>query len=306
MTGQDDLTIDTAFFEDQAQAYDQWLKKIGMGPILSVQEITIKPSSLSLYLKFSDSNIDYVVQAWDSLKTNFERDQSITLEQHLFYKAVHFMQVSQDQIDVQIYDTYDVTVKELFMRAIYFSDGIIKVETNDHRGPIEKVTIPKLKIKKGAQSTKTIERAYDKDYVFRKIIQGARDFYGSDSKKIDGRIPAFETLSTLDNLRFEVANLTREVVTDASNGIFCPLIKSLGFGCNWSPREVLTFTITHDSLDNDTIQLTIELDGRIGSGVYASAKRKSYINLEVEHQSQLEKYALKMREKIYNWVTGRP
>ena len=303
---QEDFTKEEEFFQKQKDAYNKWLEESGIGSILSVKEIVVEPKSISLYLKFAETDIDYVVNAWEKLKATFDSDQSITLEQQLFYKAVHYMRVEQDQIDVQVYDTYDLSEPTVFMRAIYFSDGLVKVATNNPQSIIEDVSIPISRINSDGD-TRAINGGFDKDYVFRQILKGAQTYYEAQDKKIDGRVPVFKPLGSIDNLRFEISDLTREVVTDASRGVFCPLIKLLGFDCNWSPREVLTFTITYKGVNDDAINLEIKLDGLVGSGVYAHAKRESYINLEAEHKPALKRYVNdKMLQMIYNWVTGRP
>lgn len=300
---QEDLTKDQTFFEEQAKAYDQWLDAAGLGSLLSVKEIKVEPNALSVYLTFSNDEVNYVVNAWETLKTNFEAQEPLTLEQQLFYKALHYMQVDQEQLDVQLYDTYDLSKTPLFFRAIYFSDGKVKVAEDNPKSVIREVKIPKPQLPMSSNGTKvSLNQDLAKDYVYRKILQKARVYYEAEDKKVDGREPVFKPLGQLDQLRFEVADLTREVVTAGRRNYFCSLLRRLDYNCNWSPREVLTYTISYEEQD-DELALKIEIDGRLGSGVYANARRRSYISLDVEHYPQLEAYAEQMRERIYRWLT---
>lgn len=302
MAQQEDLIKDKTFFEEQAKAYNQWLQSTGLGSLLSVKEIEVESNALSIYLAFPDEEINFVVNAWRSLKNNFEANEPITLEQHLFYKALHYMQVDQEQLDVQLYNTYDSAETPLFFRGIYFADGKVKVVEDNPKSVIREVSIPKPPLTSNSNGTEfQLKQGLSKELVFRKILQQANNFYSKDDKKVDGRIPVFSPLGKLDQLRFEISDLTGEVVTDQRRSYFCSLIRRLDYPCNWSPREVLTYTISYED-KGDALALKIEIDGRVGSGVYANARRRSYISLDVEHYPQLEAYAEQMRELVYSWL----
>ncbi len=123
----EDLTKDSEFFEKQKLEYQRWLDHSGLGSILQVHAIEVKPQQLSLYLAFPYEDIDSIMVAWRELKTAFEKEQALTLEQELFYKMVHLMEVRQSLANVQIYDTYDLRKEPLFSRAIYFENDSVKV-----------------------------------------------------------------------------------------------------------------------------------------------------------------------------------
>ncbi|GAB5555551.1 MAG: hypothetical protein Sapg2KO_51420 [Saprospiraceae bacterium] len=299
---QEDLTKDKIFFEEQAKSYNQWLQSTGLGSLLSVKEIEVESNTLSIYLAFPDEEINFVVNAWNKLKTEFELNVSMTLEQQLFYKALHYMQVEQEQMDLQLYDTYDLAKTPLFFRGIYFAEGQVKVEEDNPKSVIREVSIPKPPLTSNSNVAEVqLKQDLSKELVFRKILQQANIFYSEEDKKVNGRIPVFRPLGELDQLRFEISDLTSEVVTDQRQSFFCSLIRRLDYPCNWSPREVLTYTISYED-KGEALALKIEIDGRLGSGVYANARRRSYISLDVEHYPQLEAYAEQMRELIYSWL----
>ena len=300
---QGDLTEHKAFFEAQAEAYDRWLNTSGLGELLSVKGIRVESNSLSIYLAFPDDEVNYVASAWDKLKAQFEEQEPLTLEQQLFYKALHYMSVDQELLDIQLADTHEGTKRALFFRGIYFSDGIVKVAEDNPKSVTREVSIPLPQLTIGRNGADfTLQNTFPQDFVFRRILLRAKAFYEAEEKKIDGREPVFKTLGQLEQLRFQVSDLTREVVTDGRRSYFCKVLRYLGHDCNWSPREVLTYTISYKVI-NDELVLEMKIDGRLGSGVYANARYNSYISLDVEHYPQLEAYAEEMRERIYAWLT---
>ena len=95
----EDLTKDSEFFQKQAQLYQRWLDHSGLGKLLKVHTIEVKPQELSLYLAFPFEDIDSVATAWKLLKTSYDRAHPVTLEQELFYKLVNLMEVRQSLAD---------------------------------------------------------------------------------------------------------------------------------------------------------------------------------------------------------------
>lgn len=300
------LKDEAAFFKSQAITYQKWMEDSGFNNLLDLKDLVIEDNRVYLFLGFNNEDIDYVWSAWNTLKESFENVNTITLEQNLFYKAVHFMQVDQEQIQIEIYDTYDLSRSNLFEILIYFEDGVVKEEKNFDKAIRKVVSVPKpnFVLDHNIMNEKLIKRE-EKRIIFDRILAGAREYYSQESKKTPKRTPTFKEISKLDNLRFEVANLTNEVVTDASQSLFCGLFRKLGFNCDWRPREVLTFTITYTE-EGDELLCSITVDGRLGSGVYEEARRTSYISLEVEHYSALDVYVESIREKIYNWISMKP
>lgn len=48
-----------------------------------------------------------------------------------------------------------------------------------------------------------------------------------------------------DYLRFDVSDLCREVIKDAQNPTICRWLKRLGYNCNWTARELPSFTFVY-------------------------------------------------------------
>ena len=252
-----------AFFEEQKALYQKWLSYEGVSPILSVEAIDVKEDRLSLYLKFPYQNLDSIVSAWDGLKATFENTHPITLEQQLFYKLVHLMEVSQAQVNVQIYDTYDLRKEPLFFRGIYFDTetGKVKVSTSDPKSEIRRIVIRPSQMGGKKPSVENLHQSLSKEIVFQAILTYAENRYLQNT--CENRNPEVRERENGEVLRFEVQDLCREVLTDEANPLLCQMLQPLGLNCDWAKREFLDFLITYDQLI-DGIKLTIEVDGKFG------------------------------------------
>ena len=261
---------------------------------MTVREIDVEKNQVSLYLEMPFSETNAVISAWTGLKERYDKLGATSMEEVLFYKGAFFMQLGFEQFNVQVYYTYDKTVSqaEAFYKAIYYENEELAIDTSLPRSKIEEVVIeiPDLEIKGGLASER-LEKTWSKDVVFDKIEKCAASYFLAPSKKVEGRVPKFEVIPNRNTLQFY---LTKEVVDNASN-IWCPLIKLFYDDCNHYPREWLLFTISYERKGSEVI-LTIEVDGRVGSGIFENARRGSYINIEVEHEAEMERYAQKMAE----------
>jgi len=295
----EDLTIDIEFFNNQKETYQRWLDHSGLGKILHVETIDVKEQRLSLYLGFPYNDIDSIAQAWEALKREFETQRPITLEQQLFYKAVNLMEVRQSLVDVQIYDTYDLRKEPLFFRGIYFEDGEVKVEESNPKSKIKEVSINPANFKgmKGMSEVQFRE-AFNREAVYEKVLEYARNRYSKTG--CDDRNPKVRVLENEEVLRFEVEDLCREVLTDEANPLLARILNSCcGQNYNWVKRELLSFIVTHRVLpDGKGFQLTIEIDGKYGSGIYEKVRRGGYLSMEVDFDDYLEGYADSFREDL--------
>ena len=292
----DDLTKDSEFFQKQAQLYQRWLDHSGLGNMLRVQTVEVKPQELSLYLEFPFENIDSVATAWKVLKTAYDRTHSITLEQELFYKLVNLMEVRQSLANVQLYDTYDLRKEPLFFRGIRFVDGRVLVEESNARSKIEEISLQPADFKNmKTWSVQDFRQKYDRQTVYNKILECARLRF--ERKACDTRYPKLRLLENQDVLRFEVVDLCREVLTDEANPTLCRILRSVGFDCNWVKREMLTFEITYRETSTG-FQIKIDLDGKYGSGLYETVRRGGYLSMEIDFDDYLERYSDGFREYL--------
>jgi hypothetical protein len=299
-----DLRQDEAFFNQQALVYQKWLDKAGLGQYFKLRELDVQEKRLDLYLEFRSDSLELIINQWTTVKERFERTSGLTLEQQLFYKATSLMEVRQGIMSVQLYDTYDLRKTPLFSRAIYFEDGKVKTETSDPKSKIDKINLSPSMISGGKTvSAADFRKEYEKAFVFGCIANFAKERFGRDVC-LD-RNPEVRILEDQEVLRFEVLDLCKEVLKD-ENSTICGWLNAFGYDCNWAKRELLTFTVTHENTV-DGIRITVELDGKIGSGFYANVSRGGYVSMEVDRDTELENYAdelaieiRKMLEKCQN------
>ena len=127
----EDFTQDTAFFNQQKAAYQDWLGQYGIGKVLQVEGLKVNKGHISLHLSFVTPDPDSITAAWEGLKREFEANHPGSLEHLLFYKMVNLMEVWQSMADMQIYGV-DAKGKEPgFFRGIYFEEGALKVVSSN-------------------------------------------------------------------------------------------------------------------------------------------------------------------------------
>lgn len=292
----EDLTKDTPFFKEQMGKYQQWLDHTGLGKTLKVYDIEVKPDRLSLYLAFPYNDLDSIMSSWTQVKADFEKAQPISLEQKLFYKMLHFMEVRQSMADVQIYDTYDLRKEPLFFRAIYFDEGQVQLEKSDPRSEVRQFFIPSSRLNRmKSTSSSSLKKEVTKTELFDDIFDFSKKYYSN--KGVDGRQPSVQILENEEMLRFEVTDLRREVLIDETNPILCSLLQPLGLDCDWVKREWLTFQVSQKP-QNNGVQIIIDIDGKYGSGLFKKVRRGGYISMEIEFDDYLKRYADIFKEEL--------
>jgi hypothetical protein len=214
----------------------------------------------------------------------------------------NLMGLRQQAAVIEIYDTYDLSREPLFFRGIYFRDGRVAVEENNPKGAQTRlIAIPAAAIKTASKAGKAqVPKAYTKAYIFEQIEQFARQKYAQSPCEL--RKPAVHIKPHEDYLRFDVSDLCREVVKEAENPTVCRWLRSLGYPCNWTARELLSFTFVYlPTADGFSLHFTLE--GRVGSGYYDTVKRSGYMDMELDFKPQLEAYADEIVLEIKKYLT---
>ncbi len=292
-----DLTQDKAYFESQREAYQEWLNRSGFGDHLQVHDLSVEPDELALYLKMPYEDVDSIMNAWKSLKVGFERSSIFKLEEQLFYKMIHLMDIDQTEGNIQLYNTYDLAEEPVFFRGIYFDQDSVAVAENNPRSKIREMVFDREDFAgQGADGRFSAKKQAAE--VFDLIYNHAARKY--QNRNCPDRAPTIERLHESERLlRFEVYNLCQEVIT--GQGFLCPLLKKMGLKCNFAKRELLRFTISY--IETPTgFQLQLILDGKFGSALFQNARRSGYISMEEDFDEELERYAdlfiQEIREKI--------
>ena len=294
----EDLTKDRAFFLKQDTVYQQWLDYSGLGKTLRVKDVEVKSEQVSLYLAFPNENADSVTAAWAQLKQDYARlNTGLSLEQALFYKMLHLMELRQSVANVQLYDTYDTRKEPCFYRGIYVKDGALRVDSSGCKSKRLDIYVSPNDLRAAKKPSKAaFQKQYTQQYVFEKIHQYAKQRY--EKETCYGRHPMVSPPQYDENrMRFEVTDLCKEVLKNASNPTLCTFLNKYVKPCNWITREKLTFTFTYQEKDG-AFQLKCELEGKVGSGYYEEVGRGGYLEMEIDFDGYLSDYADKLQYEL--------
>ena len=296
-----DLTKDTPFFQAQKQLYQRWLDNEGLGEVLKVYDIEVKPDELSLYLAFPYEDSDHVTVMWEQLKRTYDNQNALTLEQQLFFKLCHIMEIRHSVGNIQVYDTYNLKVEPCFFRGIYYDKKQVKVEESGCKSKIEEINLKAPKLTNAKEGVVAEFQEYmTKDLVFGKVMSFATEKY-TESNCLE-RQPEIIKYESDDILHFEVLDICRTVLTDEAQPTLCGILQSFGYDCDWVKREKLDFTIKYEP-SAEGIKINIELDGKYGSGLYKKVQRGGYINMEIDFDEYLDKYAKKFKEELKDYLS---
>lgn len=301
----EDLTKDKAFFEQQSKLYQQWLEHNGLGKTLHVKTVEVEPQQVALYLAFPNENADSVAAAWDQIKADYATlNTGLSLEQELFYKMLHVMELRQSVANVQLYDTYDTRKEPCFYRGIYVKDGTFRVDSSGCRSKKLDIYISPADLKDAKEhSAISFQKQYTQDFVFERIHQYAKKRY--EPKTCENRNPSVSQPLIDGNLmRFEVTDLCKEVLKDESNNTFCDFLNKYFKPCNWIKREKLTLSFIYQQKDSGFL-LKCEVEGKVGSGFYDQVGRGGYLDMEIDFDGYLKDYADKLQYELKNAITGK-
>lgn len=300
-TQTEDLSADTLFFQEQAKRYQAWLDRTGFGAVLKVQDVSVD-TSLSLYLAFPQEEPDSCSAQWQQLKADFEKEQSLTLEQHLFYQLLHIMEVPQEVANIQMYNTYDLAKNYCFFNAIYFEEGAVKIHTETCRAKQMEINVSPYNLD-GIRELSTLEftQTYKKSSIYEAIMNYAQQRY--TKKNCDLRSPEVRELERGELLRFEVIDLCKEVLEDEEDSKICEVLRYFGHPCNWIKREKLEYTISLEQQEEGFL-LLVGLTGKYGSGYYKKVRRGAYQDMEPDFEAYLDAYADQMKLEFQKVISN--
>jgi hypothetical protein len=301
----EDLTRDKVFFEKQAVLYQRWLDHSGLGKSLRVKTLEVEPQQIALYLSFPTENADTAAAVWARLKKDYAAlNTGVGLEQELFYKMLHLMELRQSVANVQLYDTYDSRKEPCFYRAFFVRDGAFRVDSSGCKAKKLDIFISPGDLKGGKKhSASAFQQQFTQEYVFDKIHQYAKQRY--ERQTCENRKPAVSAPQIDGNvLRFEVTDLCKEVLKDAQNDAVCAFLNKYVKPCNWIKREKLSFTFVYQT-QNGGFQVKCEVEGKVGSGYYDQVARGGYLDMEIDFDGYLSDYANNLQYELKKAITGR-
>ena len=294
----EDLTKDKAFFEQQAKLYQRWLEHNGLGKTLLVKTVEVEPQQVALYLAFPNENADSAAAAWDQLKKDYTAlNTGLSLEQELFYKMLHLMELRQSAANVQLYDTYDTRKEPCFYRGFFLKEGTFQVDSSGCKSKKLDIYISPGDLS-GAKkhAAATFQKQYTQQYVFDKIHRYAKQRY--EQNTCENRRPVVSPPLIDGNLmRFEVTDLCKEVLKDEQNNTVCSFLSKYLKPCNWIKREKLTLSFIYQPKDSGFL-LKCEVEGKVGSGFYDQVGRGGYLDMEIDFDGYLKDYADKLQYEL--------
>lgn len=298
----ENLVEDEAFFLQQKAEYQRWLNQAGLGKYLRVQDMRVESERVRLYLGFYTAATDTIWSIWEQIKAAHDAQGALKLEEYLLFRMCNTMSLRQQAAVIEIYDTYDLSREPLFFRGIYYDGGRVRVVEQNPRGAqLRHIMVQPSDIKIGNRRGRLdFSKQYTREYVFGQVLQFVQRKYAQSP--CDQRKPEIHLKPHDEYLRFDVSDLCREVIKDAQNPTICRWLNLLGYSCNWTTRELLSFTFVYVPTQNG-FSLHLTLEGRVGSGFYKDVKRRGYMDMELDFKQELEEYADAIALEIKKYLT---
>ncbi len=281
------------WISNQDTVYQKWLKDSGLDSLLSVSSIFQENDSVYVDIEFSVSEDGLILPGWEQVKRDYEMMSPFTLEQKLFYRAVHVLGLPQESLRVRIRDSFDEFEINCFTREIFFGpEGVIVYEGSDNcnlRSKIRTLTwkgVPLDSFRRGSE--KKVSGKLGKQELYDRIADFAKAKF--EREVCDLRTPKVVIREKVNILRFQVYDLCKEVLTDEENPLICRVLRRTGYDCNWIKREMLSFTIIAQEFDGG-FSLYCEIEGKYGSGLFDKVRKEGYVDMEVDFDEYLELYA---------------
>lgn len=298
----ENLTEDESFFLQQKAGYQRWLDAAGLGRYLRVQDLRVEPERVRLYLGFYAADADTIRGIWEQIKSAHDAQGGPKLEEYLLFRMCNMMSLRQQAAVIEVYDTYDLSREPLFFRGIYYDGGLVRVVEQNPRGAqLRHIMVQPSDIKTGSRRGRVdFSKQYTREYVFGQVLQFMQRKYAQSP--CDHRKPEIHLKPHEEYLRFDVSDLCREVIKDAQNPTICQWLRLMGYSCNWTTRELLSFTFVYVPTQNG-FSLHLTLEGRVGSGFYKDVKRRGYMDMELDFKQELEEYADAIALEIKKYLT---
>ena len=271
---QESLTSSQAFFQDALHSYQKWLDGCGLGPALQARSVEVKNDTLLvLFVGFQVADPDSAKAVWDRLRFDFaERTQGDTLEVRLFEKIGWYFEVPSRQARLYLRDSY-IGPKALCWEARVvpadrggrplFQEKNIDCGFKSQDFPVSIVAqeLSGLREPTAAEFKKQLS----KKVVFSKLKPWLVRRY--QKSQLDGGWSHIKFTDEWQNLKFEVDDLRREVISTASSSWLCEVL------CNCAtclPFEKLEVVIKYEVADEYTgaFTLTATIAAKYGSGIW--------------------------------------
>lgn len=308
------LDGDLPFFQKKASLFQRWLDNTGLGQVLKIDHVRIKPTDnteLELIMTMNTTGLDTAVSMWAQLKKGFDSPAD-SLEEYLYRMFEHTMEIPAEHGNIQIYvKDFRGEFTPCFYVWIWRKDGKLITQRNldNCKSQLIKVPLKPIPIKntnkgKNAKIAKAKVRTADEtfavilDYFDRQVIGHPKYKPGADCA---GRAPFRERgmIRNETTLSFSIQNLCREILDDEDNSLGCKLLKRFfDVKCNDKARERITYTFEYLPENNNGATLKVTIDGKFGNGVF-KPRTEGYMDMETDFPKKLESYANELYNTLY-------
>lgn len=307
------LDGDLDFFQKKAPLYQRWLDSTGLGQVIKVDHVRLKPSDnteLELILVMNTNDLDTAAGQWAQLKKDFDTPAD-SVERYLYHFFEYMMELPPERGNIQIYVKNDRgEFIPCFYIFIWMEEGrlIVRKKMDDCKSMFVDVPIKSIKLKnisKGKNTkiqpgkAKSADETFDiiLNYFDQKVIKHPK--YGPNGG-CAGKKPFRERgmKRTETSLSFSIQDLCREVLDDESNSKAVDLLNWVSrSNYNDKARERLTFTFEYIKSGND-IRLKGTIEGKFGNGVF-KPRTEGYMEMEPDFQQKLESYTNELYNTLY-------
>jgi len=306
-----DLLERKAFFEKQRAVYQEWLDHSGVGKVFKVEDLLVKPDRVDLYLSLptqrtSQKRADetgYFFTNYRNVRKKYNEQNTLDLEQQLFLKMLHIMELEPSQATVQLYDTYDMTKASIGFYAVYYEESQIKVDSSGYRGTDHSVPVY-IAIEESAEAGVQLTKLSQPATVFACIENFFRERVAHKNSQDDCQIDSGEiTAFPISETQYQIGlkPLCKEVLKNQNNPAICDWLQRLGFNCSTIKREWLTFTFTLTP-QNKGFQLDCYLDGKCKAPEVFAGTQYKVIDHDEQSTEILQTYGDELLQSLRSYL----
>ncbi|HPI08865.1 MAG TPA: hypothetical protein PLM41_20870 [Saprospiraceae bacterium] len=274
LCAQESLASAQPFFDGALQTYQKWLDGCGLGPALQVRSAEVKNDTLLVvFMGFQVADPDSARAVWERLRIDFaRRTGGDSLETRLFEKIAWYFEVPPEQARLYLRDSY-TGPKALCWEARVLPGGAKKAplfqqktldcgfKSQEFQVNIGPQDLPGLR----AIPATEFQKRMTKRAVFDKLKPWLTTRY--QKKQPDGGWSHILFTDEWQNLKFEVDDLRREVISDASSSWLCEVLCQCA---TCLPYERMEAVIKYEPLEDRSggFNITATISAKYGSGIW--------------------------------------
>lgn len=299
------------FYQQQEAVYQAWLDQAGLGHIIRVHTTALRQDSLDLYLSIynpkppekGEDGAGYFFANFRHARQQFNARNSLSMEQQLFLKMLHIMEVDPQKASVQFYDSYDMSQPVLGFYGIYYEDQQIQVDSSGFKGTGHAVPVY-IAVKDSAETGTLVRKEVPPSQVFTCI----QSFF---EQRLQARpttndcsdLPEKPRALQVDENKFQLSikPLCKEVLSHQNKPAICDWLNRLGFNCTTIKKEWLTYTFTITPSPKG-YQLDCYIDGKCKAPEVFSGTRYQIIDHDEASTAILQEYGDALMQELRSFL----